>query len=51
MLDSTQHHTLLMLSGETTVPHYLLLEDDVFVELLKLGNTYEELLSYINDNF
>ena len=48
---NSKTHTLLMLSGESTVPVELLTEDEQLMRLLSLGTSYDNLLSYINENF
>ena len=51
MLNQTQQRILLMLSNETTISQYFLLEDEEFMELLEDGNPYEELLAHINEHY
>jgi hypothetical protein len=49
---NTIRHTLMMVSGETTVPVGLLLEDDDFMEYLKSGKPeFTDLLNWVNENY
>lgn len=43
--------TILMLSGESTVPPELLLENPTLVQMVKDEKPYEELLAYVNENW
>jgi|TARA_B110000483_G_scaffold44127_1_gene55124 antitoxin component of RelBE/YafQ-DinJ toxin-antitoxin module len=44
--------TLMMVSGETTVPVGLLLEDDDFMEYLESGDAeFTDLLHWVNENY
>tara|TARA_R110000822_G_scaffold19438_2_gene63404 strand:- start:71 stop:232 length:162 start_codon:yes stop_codon:yes gene_type:complete len=44
--------TIMMLSGESTIPVSMLLEDDDFMEYLtEESPTYTEALDYLNENY
>lgn len=48
----TVRQVLMMVSGETTVPVELLLENDEFMELLASGEAeFTDLLNWVNENF
>lgn len=48
----TAKQILMMLSGETTVPVELLLENDDFMELLSSGDAeYTDLVEWVNENY
>lgn len=42
---------LLMLSGESTIPYSLLLEDEDFMAEVLANKPYDELLEYLNENY
>ncbi len=43
---------LMMVSGETTVPVELLLENEDFMEYLTSGDAiYEDLVNWVNENY
>lgn len=44
-------HTILMLSGESTIPPYLLVEDDELIGLIKANTPYDQLLTYLEENY
>jgi hypothetical protein len=49
---NTIRHTLMMVSGETTVPVGFLLEDDDFMEYLQSGKPeFTDLLNWVNENY
>lgn len=52
ILQNSLKNTIMMLSGESTIPVYLLLEDEDFLEYLTEEKpTYEEALEYLNENY
>jgi hypothetical protein len=40
-----------MVSGETTVPAYLLQENEEFLDLLRTAVELEELTDWVNENY
>jgi hypothetical protein len=44
-------HLLGMVAGATTVPSYLLMEDEDFVAILESATTLEEITEWVNENF
>jgi hypothetical protein len=44
-------HLLGMVAGATTVPSYLLMENDEFVSILESATTLEEITEWVNENF
>ena len=52
ILENSLKNTIMMLSGESTIPTYLLLEDDDFMEYLTEDKpSYEDALEYLNENY
>lgn len=43
--------TLIQLEADTTVPKYLLTENDELMGLIKIGADYENLLEFVNENW
>jgi hypothetical protein len=49
---NTIRQVLMMVSGETTVPVELLLENDDFMEYLESGDAeFTDLLNWVNENY
>ena len=42
---------LMGISAETTVPIWLLLENDEFIDLVKSGASVEDLTEFVNENY
>jgi hypothetical protein len=52
ILENSLKNTIMMLSGESTIPVGMLLEDDDFMEYLTEEKpTYTEALDYLNENY
>lgn len=48
----TVKQILMMVSGETTVPVELLVENEDFMEYLETGDAeYKDLVDWVNDNY
>lgn len=48
----TVKQVLMMVSGETTVPVELLVENEDFMEYLETGDAeYKDLVDWVNDNY
>lgn len=43
--------TIMMVSGASTVPVEMLLENDEFLEQISSGMEYEQLLDWVNENY
>ena len=51
-MTTTVRQVLMMVSGETTVPIELLLENEDFMEYLASGDAeYSDLLNWVNENY
>ena len=52
ILQNSLKNRILMLSGESTIPVGILLEDEDFIEYLTEEKpTYEQALDYLNENY